>query len=305
VSNLFYILNKGKGDIPDLVRPLLDQETGQATPQPAVRDDAAEIAALTEELLPADTPPPIMTPARIRTVALRLPAPSPLLPFDNGNSRPSEQYRILRTKIDQHPRQTRLIAVSSPATGDGKTVTAINMAAALSLKSDVQVLLMDADFRKSTIPTQLGVPESPGLAEVLQGTCTVEEALMRTQEFPNLYVMAAGRRPENPVELLDSAAWRALCDKIRPMFRHVIVDSPPMGAIADYDLIQAQCDSVIVVVRPDRTNRQLCFRALETVPKSKFLGVLLNCVPDWSLSRRAAPDYYYHSGEESYQTSKK
>jgi Mrp family chromosome partitioning ATPase len=83
------------------------------------------------------------------------------------------------------------------------------------------------------------------------------------------------------------------------MFRYVIIDSPPVGAVADYELIQAVCDGVILVLRPDLTNRHLCQSALDFVPKDKFLGVLLNCVPDWSPGRYAGSDYYY-SGEKAY-----
>src|ERR1700722_19207109 len=110
--------------------------------------------------------------AAFRTLNLLIPAPSPLLPFEDGQWRPSEQYRILRTKINQHPKQPHLIVVSSPAPGDGKSVTAINTAAALSLKKEGGVLLLDADLRKSAIHVQLGLPESPGLADVLKGACT-------------------------------------------------------------------------------------------------------------------------------------
>jgi Mrp family chromosome partitioning ATPase len=86
------------------------------------------------------------------------------------------------------------------------------------------------------------------------------------------------------------------------MFRYVIIDSPPVGAVADYELIQAACDGVILVLRPDFTNRHLCQSALEFVPKAKFLGVLLNCVPDWSPARYVGSDYYY-SGEKGYGSS--
>jgi capsular exopolysaccharide synthesis family protein len=232
----------------------------------------------------------------IRSIRLRVLAPSPLLPFENGYGRPSEQYRILRTKIVQHPNQPRFILVSSPASGDGKSITATNTAAALSLKSDARVLLVDADFRKPAIHTQLGLPEAPGLAEVLKGASRVEDALVRTQEFPNLFVISAGVPPPNPVELLDSSNWDSLCAKIRSLFHYVVVDSPPVGAVADYELIQAVCDGVILVVRPDHTNRQLCQKSLATVSKAKLLGVLLNCVSNWSLARS---DYYYQSGEKT------
>jgi len=234
-------------------------------------------------------------------VPLRAPAPSPLLPFEKDQWRPSEQYRTLRTKIGQHPTRPHLVVISSPASGDGKSVTAINTAGALALQSGGQVLLLDADLRRSLIHSQVGLPESPGLSEVLSGACTTQEALVRTQEFPNLYVMTAGERPANPVELLDSERWRALCAEFPEMFRYVIIDSPPVGAVADFELIQAVCDGVILVLRPDVTDRHLCRNALGFVQKTKFLGVLLNCVPDWSPARHAGSEYYYYSGEKAYQ----
>src|SRR5450756_765636 len=205
------------------------------------------------------------------------------------------QNRTLRTKLSQHSKQPHLIVISSPESGDGKSVTAINTAGALALKSEGQVLLLDADLRKATIHMQLGLPQSPGLADVLAGACTPEEALVRTKELPNLYVVSSGTPPANPVELLDSARWRTLCAELRDVFRYVIIDSPPVGTVADYELIQAVCDGVILVMRPDFTNRHLCKCALDFVPNAKFLGVVLNCVPDWSPGKYTGSNYYYYS----------
>jgi capsular exopolysaccharide synthesis family protein len=234
----------------------------------------------------------------MRTLSLRVPALSPLLPFDNGHWAPSEQYRILRTKISQHCMEPSLIVITSPGPGDGKTVSAINTAAVLALKRDASVLLLDADLRKSALHVQLGLPKSPGLADVLRGACALEDAVVHTQEFPNLYVMACGNPPANPVELLDSTRWRSLCDQLRAMFRYVIIDSPPVGGIADYELLQAVCDGVILVLRPDSTNRGLCLNALQRMPEPKFLGVLLNCTPEWWGGRHAGSEYYYYSSEK-------
>ena len=297
------MLNKGSGGIADEIRPLVEAQSGPDTealvesgsgagsPARADAQTATEAAADKAAL-----------PTGIRALSLRLPAHSPLLPFGDGQWLPSEQYRILRTKISQHPKQPHLIVVSSPTPGDGKSVSAINTAGALSLKSEGQVLLVDADFRKSAVHVQLGLPESPGLADVLKGTCTLEEALVHVQEFPHLFVMTAGTRPGNPVELLDSAAWQGLCARLRSLFRYVVLDSPPVGAVADYDLIQAVCDGVILVLRPDHTNRQLSLKSLEAIPKAKLLGVLLNCVPDWSPARRSGADYYYYASGKAYSS---
>jgi capsular exopolysaccharide synthesis family protein len=193
-----------------------------------------------------------------------------------------------------------VIVISSPASGDGKSVTAINTAGALSLKSEAAVLLLDADLRKPVMHKQLGLPQSPGLADVLAGACALEDALVHTKEFPNLYAMPSGTTSGNPVELLDSQQWRAVCTRLRGMFRYVIIDSPPVAAVADYALIQDVCDGVILVVRPDWTNRDLCRQSLDLVPKAKFLGVLLNCVPDWPLAGRGGADYYYYGGGKGY-----
>ena len=300
MSKLFEMLHKSRGEVAEVVLPLVE---GQTCPHPegggGFKSEGAATAAAGAAGaggLPAEAP----SVSQIRRLNLHIPAPSPLLPFEKDQWRPSEQYRTLRTKIGQHPKRPHLIVISSPASGDGKSVTAINTAGALALQSEGQVLLLDADLRRSLIHAQLGFPESPGLSDVLTGGCTLQEALVRTQEFPNLYVMTAGARPANPAELLDSARWRALCAEFREMFRYVIIDSPPVGAVADFELIQAACDGVILVLRPDVTDRHLCKNALEFVAKPKFLGVLLNCVPDWSPAKHAGSEYYYYSGQKAY-----
>jgi capsular exopolysaccharide synthesis family protein len=299
VSNIFDILHRGKGDIADIIRPLVAAQT-EAQPHASTEPksgDSPQAPAQPTRQAPTDNAPAL---TGFRTLSVRIPAPSPLLPFDDGQWRPSEQYRILRTKINQHPKKPQVIVVSSPAPGDGKSVTAVNTAAVLSLKKEGRVLLLDADLRKSAIHVQLGIPQSPGLADVLTGNCTLDDAIVRIQEFPNLFVLAAGTASGNPAELLDSAAWQGLCEKLRSLFRFVVMDSPPVGAVADYDLIQAVCDGVILVIRPDHTNRQLCQKSLEHLPKAKFLGVLLNCVPDWAPAKGAGSDYYYYSGSKVY-----
>ena len=301
MSRIFELLNKSKGEVADLVRPLVDEQT-RWTPPTNGESHSSEVpaaapaapAAPAAEEAPAAEPHPL---AHIRTLSLRIPAPSPLLPFENGQWRPNEQYRILRTKISRHPKQPQVIVISSPASGDGKSVTAINTAGALSLKSGAEVLLLDADLRKPVMHKQLGLPQSPGLADVLAGACTLDEALVHTREFPNLYAITSGTTSVNPVELLDSRPWRDLCARLRTMFRYVIIDSPPVGAVADYALIQDVCDGIILVVRPDYTDRNLCRQSLDLVPKAKFLGVLLNCVPDWAPLGQGGSDYYYYGGK--------
>jgi receptor protein-tyrosine kinase len=187
-----------------------------------------------------------------------------------------------------------MILISSAGPGDGKSVTAVNVAGALSLKTEANVLLADTDFRRSTIHSQLGLPAAPGLADVLSGGATLEEALIRTKQFPNLYVISAGRHCANPSELLDSTQWSTICNQLRSRFRYVIADSPPVASVADYELLQATCDGVVLVVRPDHTKRQACMKAIEIIPKDKLIGVVMNCVSEWFLAR---DDYSYYDSK--------
>jgi capsular exopolysaccharide synthesis family protein len=179
--------------------------------------------------------------------------------------------------------------------GDGKTISAINLAGALALEEDLRVLLVDCDFRRSSLTKLLGLNATPGLAEVLRGETSLEASLVRVEQFPDLYVLPAGEATPNPSELLSTTRWVALTEALRREFRFIVFDAPPVGAVADYDVVQLACDGVALVVRPDHTNRQLCLKTFETVPKEKQIGVILNCVEEWFLWKTHS--YYYYSGE--------
>lgn len=266
-------------------------------PEPPRAKEPAPIAA------PPAPPPPAPVPAcpeGTRELPLKLSVTAPFLPFDDNRSHAGEQYRILRTRILQHPRQPRMLVISSPGPGDGKSTTAINLAGALALKGEGNVLLLEADFRRSTLHSQLGLPRSPGLADILAGH-PLEEALVRAAQLPSLYLITAGKMLANPTELLDLARWPWLCSQLRKLFKYIVVDCPPIGAVADYDLVQAVCDGVVVVVRPDHTNRKLCQRVLEMVPKDKLTGIVLNCVTPWFLSKVAYPDHYEYYDSATHQ----
>lgn len=219
----------------------------------------------------------------IRTLPIRRPEGSAVIPWGAANGPGGEQYRIIRTRIVQHPERPRIMAVSSAGARDGKTVSSINIAGALALRDNANVLLIDADFRRASVASKLGLPGSPGLANTLDGSCTLQEAIIRVEQFPNLYVLPAGSSNANPAELLDTDQWRCLCATVRERFTFIVVDSPPIAAVADYELIQESCDGVIMVVRPDHTDRTLFNKAFELISEVKRLGVVLNCAHEWFL----------------------
>jgi capsular exopolysaccharide synthesis family protein len=223
----------------------------------------------------------------------------PVLPFFGGDDHAAEQYKILRTKLVQHPRQPRLITISSPSVGDGKSVTALNIAAVLSLKQTTPVLLVEADCRRPSLCRLLNMPSSrPGLTDVLEGEIRLSDALVHFESLPNLHLLSV-QEAANPTELFDSAAWKTLCEQFRNQFAYTIFDAPPVGVVADFDLIQSTSDGVVLVIRPDHTDRGACTHIFETVPRERLLGVVMNCATDlpWS-HRKRYYDYGYYGGRE-------
>lgn len=218
----------------------------------------------------------------IRRVDLAVSAFTPVFPFEDEHSDAAEQYRLIRTKILHHPKAPKTLVISSGSSGDGKTITAINLAASLALKSATSVLLIDADLRRPRVANALGL-EGPGLTDVISGRCSLDEALCCPNQLPNLCILTAGTPTTNPVELLDSDQWRLLMQEVRRRFSSTVLDTTPVALVADYDLVQLQSDGVILVARPDHSARSVTFKALELVPKDKLIGVVLNCVEDWFL----------------------
>lgn len=282
--------NASEADLSSILEDEKAQEAALATsPEIAVEEFAAAAAPAQEPAPPtvetAPEEPALFEPWAVRVLPLRLSNSAPILPFEESDGAAGEQYRIVRTKILQHARQPRMILISSPGPRDGKSISAVNLAGALSLKSESNVLLVDADFRRPVIHEHLGIPEGPGLADLIRGKTSLQAAVIQVEQLPNLYVLTAGKERSNPAEMLDSSRWLTVCAQIRESFEFIVVDAPPVAAVADYDLLQAVSDGVVVVVRPDHTKRGAWLGALRSIPQDKFLGVLLNCVHDWFLGK--------------------
>jgi len=289
MSKLFEALKRGDDLLSEAERESLLEGHIQSDPMPPMpTTDAGSVSSTPKQDLFQGAV------TSTRTVPLQVSPISPILPFDGTHWGAGEQYRLLRTKIRQHPKSPQIVVVTSASPSDGKSVTAINLAGALALKGEARVLLMDGDFRRSTTCAQLGLPQEPGLAEVLNGNCALHEALIQTEQIPNLYILSSGRAVANPAELLDCSPWHALIRFSRAEFEYIIIDCPPFGCLADYDLIQAVCDATILVVRPDYTNRRLCFNALASIPKDKLIGVVMNCVEEWFLNKGRTGYYGYY-----------
>lgn len=248
------------------------------------------LGGMDESVATAVAPPP-ETEIAPRLLPVRLSIDAPLLPFEAKFKGVAEQYRIVRTKLVQHPMAPRVIAITSVDPGDGKTTSSINVAAVLALKAETKVLLVDCDLRRGRINTLLGLPKVPGLSDVLLGKATLNESLIQVEQYPNLFVVGAGTPTPNPAEALDSENWRMFVAHLRQQFDYVILDTPPIGLVADTDLIHQVADGLILVVRPDFTSRSHCMNALANIPAKSLLGVLLNAVSEPYLGRHQYYEY--------------
>jgi protein-tyrosine kinase len=192
----------------------------------------------------------------------------------------SEQYRALRHTVEQLRRTAGLsvFAISSPAVGDGKTVTAINLAGSLAQAPDARVLLVDADLRHAAVGSRLGLDEDdgPGLVDaILDPRLTLDDVARRRPPY-NVSVLTAGRLATTPYEVLKSPRLGELLDHARLRYDHIVIDTPPMVSVPDCRVIGKWVDGFLVVVTAHRTPRRLLEEALNVMEPSKVIGLVFN-----------------------------
>ena len=189
----------------------------------------------------------------------------------------AERYRMLRTRIKraENGRSMRAIVITSPAKGDGKSLTAANLALTMAQEAHQRVLLLDADLRRPSVAQLFGIPEGPGLAEVLMGVHDLDTTLVKLRD-QHLTVLPAGAPAAQPAELLGSTAMRRVLDTLRGRFDRIIIDMPPVGPLADVHVLAPQADGLLMVVRAGMTQKPAIERALSGLDMGKVLGLVLN-----------------------------
>jgi capsular exopolysaccharide synthesis family protein len=171
-----------------------------------------------------------------------------------------------------------VIAVTSPCLGDGKTVTSINLAAALSRGGSSRVLLVDADLRRPAVASRLGLSEtgSAGLVEAVLEADTSLNDVSREVPGSSLRIVPSGvvRAPVH--EILRSAQLECSLNEARRCYDFVVLDAPPLLPVFDAALLSRAVDGVLVVVAANRTPRKLLGEALNQLDSSKVLGIIFN-----------------------------
>ena len=210
----------------------------------------------------------------------------------------AEAFRTMKTAVlfsASGARTTpKVILVTSALAGEGKTVGSLNLAAALA-EAGARVLLVDGDLRHARCHEALDVSNARGLTSLLTDNAKPTDVIQRLKA-PRLYFVAAGPRPANPAEFVESDVLRQALDEWRSSFNFIVIDTAPALLVSDSIVLAQHADGVVIVVKGDETPRDLVRRARDRLVRAgaQVLGVVLN-----NVGRTWGDVYYdgdYHYG---------
>jgi protein-tyrosine kinase len=206
----------------------------------------------------------------------RLPATEKLI-SGKADHTTVEQFRRLagRLHLAQAERGTRVLVVTSALVGEGKTLTAANLAITLSESYKKNVLLIDADLRRPWLHELFQVPNVTGLNDGIKASVERKVPVIRFSEY--LSVVTAGRPEADPMGVLTSDRMHRILGDAAGAFDWVIIDTPPVALLTDAHLLASLVDSVLLVVRAGKTPLTAIRKAADAVGRDKVLGVVLNC----------------------------
>ena len=190
-----------------------------------------------------------------------------------------EQFRSLRTRVLHAAERQKMQAfvVTSAGVAEGKTLTALNLAWLLAQTDGVRALLIDSDLRRPCVADYFGIQDEAqiGLSDVLTGEATLEECLIRL-EPAGLYLLPGGEARDDCAELLSGPTFERVLKEARALFDYVIIDAPPLGIFTDANVLINRADGAMLVVRSGKTRYGAVDRLLDTLPRGRMLGVVLN-----------------------------
>ncbi len=210
----------------------------------------------------------------------------------------SEAYRALRTRIkfsriDKESLKT--ILITSPTSQEGKTTTSVNLAGSFA-QANQRTILIDADLRKPRIHSVFNQKRFPGITDYFFGQATFDE-IVRKSEVNNLDFITAGTIPPNPSEIVNSTQMESFLEKLKGIYDQIIIDSPPVIAVTDSEILSSIVDGTILVVSANNTEMELMEKAVELLnhERSSFIGVILNNFTYRSGYGSYYKYYYYYS----------
>jgi len=230
------------------------------------------------------------------TIRRRRGAAQGLAMVGDTRSPSAEDFRQLRANLEfvAVDVEAPVFVITSSVQGEGKSTVATNLAIALS-EGDKRVLLIDADLRRPAVAQYTGMVPDTGLSTILAGRISLEDAVQPWGDGA-LTVLTAGRIPPNPSELLSSRAMAALIADARERFDVIVIDTPPLGAVADAASLVSVADGTVVVVDRTTVRRSQLTHTVDAIRRAggSVAGVVLNK----ARGKRSGTAYYYYKEDE-------
>lgn len=215
----------------------------------------------------------------------------PVVADANPTSPISEAYRTLRTNLQyaETDRPLQLLMVTSAGPEEGKSTTIMNLAVTYA-QAERKTILVDADLRKPTAHYTFGLSNRTGLSHALSGQADLREVIKETR-IKGLDVLTSGPVPPNPSELLGSSRMDDLLEKLREQYDMVLIDTPPVLAVTDAQVVATKCDGVLLVVNARTGKKQHAIKAKNALQfvQARIVGIALN----QTAHREAGPYYEY------------
>ncbi len=189
----------------------------------------------------------------------------------------AEMFRVLATRLAHMQKKRRLqkLLITSSGVDEGKSVITANLAMTLARRPHERILLVEADLRRPTVSDLFSTTSLPGITEWSEGKLALDDALFQYRDTP-LWILAAGKPIDDPLPLLESQRFAKMIDTLAQSFDWVLFDATPMFPMADATSLSRLSDGVLVVVREGFTRRKVLNKAIESIEKSKLLGVVFN-----------------------------
>lgn len=228
---------------------------------------------------------------------------SELIVIKNPNSIPGEAFRTLRTRIQfsRALKNGKVLLITSSAPNEGKTFMTCNLAASFS-SINIKTVIIDCDLRIPKVHTYFSQKKLPGFVDFFIGEVYYED-IVRPTDNPNLFYVAAGKTPPNPTEILGSSRMKAFIQKLKNDFDLVIIDSPPIMAVADSEILAELIDMSALVVSANETKTEWMMDSVELLnnrTKNTFIGILLNNFNHQSHGYKSKYNYFnYYSNKKS------
>ncbi|HNX27640.1 MAG TPA: polysaccharide biosynthesis tyrosine autokinase, partial [Phycisphaerae bacterium] len=190
----------------------------------------------------------------------------------------TEEFRALRTSLLATATDERFCyLITSPETGDGKTLTCLNLALVMIERLDYKTIVVDCDLRKGAISRYLKGRRSPGAAEVLRGAATIKDVTQPTA-YPNMFFIPAGKAHPNEVgELVGGPDLMEFVTDLRRLYDYVIIDTPPINSFSDVGMLGLATGEALLVVRMNRTKRESVLKSIRLLNAAnvKLAGLVL------------------------------